>query len=98
MAVDGSWALTMQTPMGDRKATLVATSSGKTLQGQQMAEGQTIDIYDGSVDGNAVSWKVNITSPMPMTLQFTGTVEGDAISGSMEAGSFGSMPFSGHRA
>ena len=97
MAVDGSWTLTMQTPMGDRKATLEATSSGKTLQGKQSAEGQSSDIFDGSVDGNAVSWKVKITSPMPMTLTFSGVVDGDAISGNMEAGSFGTMPFSGHR-
>jgi hypothetical protein len=33
-----------------------------------------------------------------MTLEFAGTVDGDAISGSVKAGSFGSFPFSGKRA
>jgi len=49
------------------------------------------------VDGNNVSWKMAITTPMPMTLEFTGVVDGDNISGSVKAGSFGSFPFSGTR-
>jgi len=98
MAADGTWTLTMQTPMGDRKTTLVVTTSGNTLQGTQSAEGNGSDIFEGTVSGNAVSWKVNITEPMPMTLEFNGTVDDNAISGSMTAGAFGSWPFSGQRA
>jgi hypothetical protein len=98
MAVDGTWNLTMQTPMGDRKATLDVTSAGAKLQGTQSAEGNSADIFDGAVEGSAVSWKVNITSPMPMTLEFKGTVDGAGMTGSMTAGAFGSWPFTGQRA
>ena len=56
------------------------------------------DIADGKVDGDNVSWKASITTPFPMTLEFSGKVEGDKISGSVKAGSFGSFPFSGVRA
>jgi len=34
---------------------------------------------------------------MPLTLDFTGAVDGDTLSGSVKAGSFGSFPFSGTR-
>ena len=98
MAADGTWNLTLQTPMGDRKATLAVTSSGGTLQGEQSAEGNSQKIFDGSITGDSVFWKVNITNPMPMTLEFTGTVEGNTLSGRMKAGSFGSFPFTGERA
>jgi hypothetical protein len=98
MAADGTWNLTLQTPMGDRKATLALTTSGSTLEGQQTAEGNTEKIFDGSVTGNAVAWKLSITDPMSMTLEFNGTVEGNTLSGSMKAGSFGSWPFTGERA
>ena len=98
MAADGTWNLTLQTPMGDRKATLAVTTSGSTLEGEQSAEGNSQKIYDGTVSGNAVFWKLNITDPMPMTLEFTGTLEGNRLSGSMKAGSFGSWPFTGERA
>jgi hypothetical protein len=98
MAADGTWNLTMQTPMGDRKATLVVTAAGSTLQGTQSAEGNSADIFDGTVNGNAVSWKLKITEPMPMTLEFNGTVESNTMSGNMTAGAFGSWPFAGERA
>jgi hypothetical protein len=98
MAVDGSWNLTMQTPMGERKATLIASSQGGKLTGKQSGDGGSTEIFDGSVSGNDVSWKISITNPMPLTLQFTGTVDGDKISGQMSAGALGSWPFSGVRA
>jgi hypothetical protein len=98
MAADGTWNLTMQTPMGDRKATLVVTTAGNTLQGVQGADGNSADIFEGAVSGNAVSWKLNITEPMPMTLEFNGTVDSDTMSGNMTAGAFGSWPFTGQRA
>ena len=97
MAVDGSWNLTMETPMGERKAEVALRAAGAALSGTQTAEGNSAAIFDGTVNGNAVSWKVKITNPMPLTLQFDGTVEGDAISGMMSAGALGSWPFSGTR-
>jgi hypothetical protein len=98
MAVDGNWILTMNTPMGDRDASLSLTSSGSTLTGTQAAEGNSAEIFDGTVNGDTVSWKVSITSPMPLTLEFTGKIAGDSISGDMGIGFMGSFPFRGKRA
>jgi hypothetical protein len=98
MAVDGNWNLTMSTPMGERKATLSVKSSGNTLTGTQGAEGNSADIFDATVNGDDLAWKVSITNPMPLTLNFTGKVSGDSISGEMGIGPMGSFPFSGTRA
>ena len=98
MAVDGTWNLTMQTPMGERRATLVASSQSGTLTGKQSGDGGTTDLFEGTVSGSDVSWKISITNPMPLTLQFTGAVDGDKMSGKMSAGALGSWPFSGTRA
>ena len=98
MAVDGTWNLTMQTPMGERRATLVASSQSGTLTGKQSGDGGSTDLFEGTVSGNDVSWKISITNPMPLTLQFTGAVDGDKMSGKMSAGALGSWPFSGTRA
>jgi hypothetical protein len=98
MAVDGNWNLTMTTPMGERQATLTLQSSGSTLTGTQGADGNSGEIFDGTVNGNNVSWKVSITNPMPLTLEFTGTVSGDSMSGEMGIGPMGSFPFTGMRA
>jgi hypothetical protein len=48
-----------------------------------------MDIFDGAANGNEVSWKVSITDPMDMTLEFAGAIEGDRISGSVKLGPFG---------
>lgn len=98
MAVDGTWNLTMETPMGERRSKLTLKSSGGTLTGTQEAEGNTTEIFEGSVNGDDASWKVSITNPMPLTLTFNGSVSGDTISGQADTGMFGSFPFQGTRA
>jgi hypothetical protein len=98
MAVDGNWKITMSTPMGERQADLMLKSEGGTLTGIQGAEGQSGPIFDGTVNGDDVAWKVSITNPMPLTLSFTGKVAGDTISGEMGIGPMGSFPFKGTRA
>ena len=98
MAADGTWNLTMQTPMGERRSTVTLSTAGGTLTGTQQAEGNTTDIAEGTVSGDSVSWKVSITNPMPLTLTFNGTVSGDSLNGSADTGMFGSFPFEGTRA
>ena len=98
MAVDGNWNITMSTPMGDRQTTLSVKSAGGALTGTQEAEGNSTDIFDGKANGDEVFWKVSITNPMPLTLEFTGKVSGDSISGEMGIGPMGSFPFKGTRA
>jgi hypothetical protein len=98
MAVDGNWNITMSTPMGERNATLALKNSGGTLTGTQGAEGQSTEIFEGSANGDDVSWKVSITNPMPLTLAFAGKVSGDSMSGEMGIGPMGSFPFKGTRA
>jgi hypothetical protein len=99
MAVDGTWKLTINTPMGAQESTLVLNTSGGTPTATQAAgsgDGRPVD--DLSVSGNDVSWKASITRPMALTLEFSGTVEGDSMSGKVKLGMFGSQPFSGVRA
>jgi hypothetical protein len=98
MAVDGNWKITMNTPMGDRDSTLSLKTAGGTLTGTQAAEGNSIEIFDGTANGDDVSWKVSISNPMPLTLEFTAKVSGDSIAGDVGIGPMGSFPFSGTRA
>jgi|ERR1700677_3132893 len=98
MAIDGKWEITINSPMGAQKATLDVKAEGSTLTGTQTAMQGTQPLTNGKVDGNNLSWSAAITSPMPMTLEFSGSVDGDKLSGSVKAGAFGSFPFSGGRA
>lgn len=98
MAVDGNWNLVMTTPMGERKTTLSLTNSGGALTGTQGADGNSGEIFDATVDGDDVAWKISITNPMPLTLAFSGKVSGDSISGEVGIGPMGGFPFTGTRA
>ncbi len=98
MAVDGNWNLVMSTPMGERKTMLSLKNAGGTLTGTQDADGNSAEIFDGTANGDDVAWKVSITNPMPLTLEFSGKVSGDSMSGEMGIGPMGSFPFTGTRA
>jgi hypothetical protein len=98
MSVDGNWNITMSTPLGERRATLELNASGATLTGTQSAEGDSAEIFDGTVSGGDVAWKVSISNPMPLTLEFAGKVDGDTIAGEMTINPMGSFPFTGVRA
>jgi hypothetical protein len=95
MSADGTWNLSMQTPLGERKATLTLASAGGALTGKLTGEeGNATDIYEGKLEGSNASWKADIKSPMPLTLTFTSTVDGNKIAGNVSA-AVGSWPFTG---
>ena len=96
--VDGVWNTVTNTPMGPQNATITLATDGNTLTGNMAGPQGAIDIEDGTVDGDSLSWKANITSPMAMTLEFSATVDGDEISGNVQLGAFGNASFSGTRA
>ncbi len=98
MAIDGTWALTIETPIGTQELTLEAQASGGALNGSQTGPDGSQPIQDGAVNGDEATWSVNITSPMPMTLEFKGTVQGDTMTGSVKLGMFGELTFSAVRA
>jgi hypothetical protein len=97
MSVDGAWKTSVNTPMGVQEGRLDITASGDSFTGT-MSGGAGEQAISGKVDGDTLTWSAQITSPFPMTLEFTVTVDGDAMSGSVKAGAFGSSPLTGARA
>lgn len=97
-SADGTWKTVMKTPMGDQNGTLTIATDGAALTGKLSGQQGEIELQDGKVDGETLTWKADITQPMPITLEFTAKVDGDEISGDVKLGSFGSASFSGSRA
>ena len=98
MSADGTWNTTMNTPMGAQQGTLELKTDGSALTGTLSGAQGTIELKDGAADGDSLSWKADITTPMAMTLEFSATVDGDSISGNVKLGAFGTATFSGTRA
>lgn len=97
MSVAGTYEVVTKTPMGDQKSTLTINVSGNAFTGSNNGPMGAIDIPDGSVDGDTITWSSQITTPMPMKLDCQATVDGDTISGTVTAGMFGSFPMNGSR-
>ena len=99
MAVDGTFQLEIDTPMGKQESKLSLKTAGNKLSGSMESPFGTLDFKDGSVKGNDVSWSMEISSPMGnMKLDYKGKVAGNEISGEVKAGDFGTSPFRGKRA
>ncbi len=96
--VAGTWNCVVNSPMGAQKSVLSVTDNGDgTWTGTNTGDQGSLDCYDCTVDGDTIAWKSDMKVPMPMTLETTATVDGDAISGSVKAGMFGSFPMTGTR-
>jgi hypothetical protein len=98
MAIDGTWSADMETPMGTYTFSLQLASAGTTLTGKMSSSGDSVDLFDGHVDGNRASWKADIKQPMPLTLEFSVAVDGAGMSGSVKLGMFGNASLTGKRA
>ena len=98
MAIDGTWNLTLETPIGTQESTLEVKAADGVLTGTQSSPDGSQAIQDGVVNGDEATWSVTITSPMPMTLEFKGIVAGDIMSGLVKLGMFGEAKFTGVRA
>lgn len=99
MSVAGNYDCVTKSPMGDQKSTftVVPGDDGKTFTGTNAGAMGSMDVEDGKIDGDTLTWKMNMTVPMPMTLDCEATVEGDQLTGTVNAGAFGSMAMTGER-
>lgn len=98
MSVAGTWNVTTKTPMGDQAGTFTVTVDGDSFTGAISNPMMgSMDVQNGKVSGNVLTWTMDMKVPMPMTLECEATVDGDALTGSVKAGMFGSMGLTGTR-
>ena len=96
--VDGAWNCTVSSPMGPQASVMTLKSDGKTFTGTNSGALGSIDVENGVIDGDAISFKMALKIPMPMALDCKATISGDTLEGTVSAGVFGSWPLKGTRA
>jgi hypothetical protein len=94
-SVAGKWSVTIHGPTGPQETTLDLQSSDGALAGTQSAMGQVEQILEISYDSASgeLNWINKIKKPLPLTLRFSGTVEGTTMSGKVNTGLMGAFPF-----
>lgn len=100
MAIDGTYNVEVETPVGKQSAKLILKADGGSLSGS--FDNPILGVHefsDGTVDGDSIAWAMVLDSPVgKMNLEYHGTVSGDEIIGKVKAGSFGTAEFKGTRA
>ncbi len=97
MSIAGTYECITKTPMGDQKSEFTIVVDGDTFTGKNSGAMGSMDLENGKIDGNKLTWSMKMTVPMPMTLEGEATVDGDTITGGVKAGAFGTFAMSGTR-
>jgi len=92
--INGVWEMTMQTPQGDMTADATFVQENDKFkfsmpgpQGMELAG-------EGTIKGNELEWSVVISGGMgEFTLTYKAKVEGETMTGEVQAGDFGAFPF-----
>ena len=96
--VSGNWRMTVNAPNRDWQSMVTIEQSGDSFTGKRTGTDGASELQDGKIDGNRLTWKMDVTKPQELTLECDATVDGDSLSGNVKAGRFGEMPLSGERA
>src|SRR3974390_303752 len=101
MTVDGTYDITLDSPIGRQKATLDLITDATGITGTLTGGMGSLPITGGSVRGNDVHWTMEGTFHAAyahlVLWDCTATVNGESISGTMEIGELGSVGFRGSR-
>jgi carbon-monoxide dehydrogenase large subunit len=89
--------MVLATPMGDQAMTGTFKTDGEAVTGALAAPEGSQD-FTGTLVGNRLKFDLKVPKPMPMTLKYDITIEGDSMTGKVKLGMFGTAKLSGERA
>ncbi|MFF3213273.1 hypothetical protein ACFYYB_21685 [Streptomyces sp. NPDC002886] len=109
MSVEGTWDLTVSTPIGRINAVieLLRRDGDGALTGIARGAGEEVALADlefvpagdgdGAGAGDRLTWKQAVTRPMRLNLAFAVTVTGDSLAGTSKAGRLPASKVTGRR-
>jgi len=99
MPVEGTWTLTINTPIGNQHIALELSTKDGTLHGvaRDQAHAEEVELVNLLLDGNRLTWAQSITKPVRLNLTFDLTVTEDAMTGTAKAGRLPRSKVTGHR-
>jgi len=96
--VSGDWELTTESPRGERTSNIHFEQDGEnltvTMEGRRGGE----TTGKGTIKEDKIEWTITrSTRGSEFTITYTGTVEGDTMSGEIQMGERGSRPWKAKR-
>ncbi|WP_411070096.1 hypothetical protein [Streptomyces sp. cmx-4-25] len=97
MSIEGTWDLSLSTPLGRMGAVLELRERNTVLTGVAHGAGERVPLVDIVLDGDRLTWKQAVTKPMRLNLAFDVTVDGDTLRGTSRAGRLPASKVTGER-
>lgn len=98
MSIAGTYDCVTNTPLGRQKGILTIVPEGDAaFSGNITGDLGSMEISDGRIDAGTLTWSMRMTMPMPMELECRAAIDGDALTGTVKAGMFGTMELTGTR-
>jgi len=97
MSVEGTWDLTIATPVGKIRAVIELRQEEGELTGTAHGAGEEVPLTDVTLSGSHLTWKQAVTKPMRLNLSFEATVDGDTLAGTSKAGRLPASKVTGQR-
>jgi hypothetical protein len=90
--------MTVQSPRGERTHNIHFEQDGEKLTVTMEGRGGEEITGEGTIKENKIEWSITRSTPRgEFTITYTGTVEGDTMSGEAQMGDFGSMEWTAKR-
>ena len=95
--VSGTWELNVESPMGSRASDAIFTQTGGSLGGKMVSSRGEVPLT-GTIDGDTVKFGINVNvQGQNLQIDYSGTVTGDTMSGTVVFGSFGDGKWTGKK-
>jgi len=96
--VSGDWEFSMQTGRGEFNVTIHFDQEGESITVTMPGRGGGVFTGEGTVKGNDIEWTIVRDTPRgEFTFKYTGVVEGDSMSGTVQMGQGGSIEWTAER-
>ena len=86
MTPDGAWDCLMKTRAGPQEFVLTIKRDGDSFTATNVGAAGSLDIHDGRIDGEKLTWTMTITKPVPLKLRGSATIDGDKLAGIVDGG------------
>jgi len=92
--IAGNWDFSFTSPQGAATWRIKFEQSGDTLRGQASTDFGALDVTNGWITGNELSFTLNLNfNGQAISVNFAGTVKGDTAQGNIDVPGAGIQPF-----
>jgi hypothetical protein len=97
MSKEALWHITIDTPVGQQTGSLALSLNDTVCSGRLFSEAGELTLQNGTAHHNDLSWQLQLSRPIPMTIECRAQITGNTIQGTATVAAFGDITFTGTR-